>query len=410
MAFFEISRPAQRRARIAATLPDHHPAVYDHIATFIDRIPDPAVLSAEERIASIKALHRLATRLAAALTALAASADDAGDARVLRAGTTGTMLAAATGQSPAAGSAIVATAQALRRMPEVRGAYAAGTIGTSHVMALTRAADHIDGFAEMEATLVAIAAQVDATELRTITANVIARQTGPESIDERHRRMRDKRGLRLSETPNGMFRVDGWLDGVEGRRLRDTLVGFTDPRTPADARTAIQRRADALADVVAAANANTRPLGVSGLSILVDIDDLDEGIRATLDDGHPLGPATFDLVTCATTAAIVFGRTHADTFVPTALGRAARRASRWQWAPLIARDRGCIRCGRSPRLCQAHHIRHWRHGGLTDLSNLALLCDRCHADLHHGHYTIAMDGHGIPHITPSRSPPAAVAP
>ncbi|MBK9434533.1 MAG: HNH endonuclease [Micrococcales bacterium] len=40
----------------------------------------------------------------------------------------------------------------------------------------------------------------------------------------------------------------------------------------------------------------------------------------------------------------------------------------------IARDRGCIRCGRSPRYCQAHHIVHWKNGGLTDLSNLVLMC------------------------------------
>jgi 5-methylcytosine-specific restriction endonuclease McrA len=70
-----------------------------------------------------------------------------------------------------------------------------------------------------------------------------------------------------------------------------------------------------------------------------------------------------------------------------------------QWAALIARDRGCIRCGRSPRHCHAHHIIHWKDGGRTDLQNLALLCSRCHNDLHHGHYTITMNTHTIPVIT-----------
>ncbi len=406
MAFFEISRSAQRRARIAASLPTEHPDVYDRISELIDDIPDPSLLSAEERIASMRALHRLSTRLNAAQTDLAAHADAAGDSRVLRAGTTGIMIAAATGQTPAAGSAIVATAQALQRMPAVHDAYSVGTIGTAHVVALTRAANHLEDFTALETTLVEIASHVDAAELRTIANSLISQQRGPASIDAEHLRLREKRGLSLSETPGGMFRIDGWLDPVEGRRLRDTLAVFTDPRTPNDHRTAIQRRADALTDLVAAANANSRPLGVSGLSILVDVDEIDDGTRATLDDGHPIGPATFDLLTCATTAAVVFGRKHGDTFVPIALGRAARRATRWQWAALIARDRGCIRCGRSPRFCQAHHILHWRHGGLTDVSNLVLLCDRCHADLHHGHYTITVDAHDIPHITPSRSPPA----
>jgi hypothetical protein len=176
-----------------------------------------------------------------------------------------------------------------------------------------------------------------------------------------------------------------------------------------DTRTPTQARADALADLLAAARANTRPLGVSGLSILVDVEALPGGIGSALDDGQPLGPATFDLWSCAAACAVIFGVKRNDTFVPLAMGRASRRATRWQWVALIARDHGCIRCGRSPRFCEAHHILHWRHGGLTDLSNLALLCNRCHHDLHDLHdglYTITLDSHGIPVITSTRAPPS----
>ena len=93
------------------------------------------------------------------------------------------------------------------------------------------------------------------------------------------------------------------------------------------------------------------------------------------------------------------------TFEPLALGRTRRRASAAQWAALVARDRGCIRYGRAPRYCQAHHIHHWKNGGRTDLSNLALSCSRCHHDLHIGRYTITMDTHTIPVITHTRGPP-----
>jgi hypothetical protein len=202
-----------------------------------------------------------------------------------------------------------------------------------------------------------------------------------------------------------MFRLDGWLDGLEGRRLRDALAAFTDRPGRGDTRTAAQARADALADIITAANANTRPLGVSGLSVLVDLEHLPDGHGATLDDGQLLGPATFDLLSCATACAVIFGVRRDNVFVPLALGRSLRRANRWQWAALIARDRGCIRCGRSPRYCQAHHIVHWKNGGLTDLSNLVLMCSRCHHDLHHGHYTITMTSHGVPTITTTRGPP-----
>ncbi|MCU0278748.1 MAG: HNH endonuclease, partial [Candidatus Nanopelagicales bacterium] len=90
-----------------------------------------------------------------------------------------------------------------------------------------------------------------------------------------------------------------------------------------------------------------------------------------------------------------------------ALGRGKRGASAAQWTALTARDRGCIRCGKAPRYCHAHHIHHWRHGGVTDLENLVLLCSRCHHDLHFGTYTITIS-HGIPEITPTtRAPPQA---
>ena len=60
-----------------------------------------------------------------------------------------------------------------------------------------------------------------------------------------------------------------------------------------------------------------------------------------------------------------------NVFVPLALARGRRGASHAQWQALVARDRGCIRCGRTPRFCEAHHVHHWRHGGTTDITNLA---------------------------------------
>ena len=103
---------------------------------------------------------------------------------------------------------------------------------------------------------------------------------------------------------------------------------------------------------------------------------------------------------------MILGTRRDKSFVPLALARGKRTANHDQWRALTARDRGCIRCGKAPRYCQAHHIHHWRHGGTTDLANLVLLCSRCHHDLHHGHYTITKT-HGIPHITTTgtRAPP-----
>ena len=404
MSALEVSRPARRRAAIRESLPTDHPAVLDDIATLVDSLPDPLDLGEDDLVGSLQVTARLRNRLDAYLTALAGTADAQHVSTSLRAGTTGVMIAAATGTNPAVGSAIVGTARALRTLPHVTDAFAAGTINSLHVHALREAAGRITDFAALEHALVQVAESVEPAELRRLLSVLII-QDHPESPDTDHQCQRDKRGLSLSETANGMFRLDGWLDGLEGRRLRDALAAFTDRRSSGDTRTATQARADALADIITAANANTRPLGVSGLSVLVDIEDLPDGVGATLDDGQLLGPATFDLLSCATACAVIFGVKRDDTFVPLALGRSLRRASRWQWAALIARDRGCIRCGRSPRYCEAHHIVHWKDGGLTDLSNLVLMCSRCHHDLHNGHYTVTITSHGVPTITSTRGPP-----
>ena len=404
MAVLEVSRPARRRAAIRESLPTDHPAVLDEIAALVDSLPDPLDLGEDDLVGSLQVTARLRNQLDAYLTALAGTADAQHVSTSLRAGTTGVMIAAATGTNPAVGSAIVGTARALRTLPRVTDAFAAGTINSLHVHALREAAGRITDFAALEHALVQVAESVEPAELRRLLS-VLVIQDHPESPDTDHQCQRDKRGLSLSETANGMFRLDGWLDGLEGRRLRDALAAFTDRRSRGDTRTATQARADALADIITAANANTRPLGVSGLSVLVDIEDLPDGVGATLDDGQLLGPATFDLLSCATACAVIFGVKRDDTFVPLALGRSLRRASRWQWAALIARDRGCIRCGRSPRYCEAHHIVHWKDGGLTDLSNLVLMCSRCHHDLHNGHYTVTITSHGVPTITSTRGPP-----
>jgi hypothetical protein len=68
-----------------------------------------------------------------------------------------------------------------------------------------------------------------------------------------------------------------------------------------------------------------------------------------------------------------------------AVGRTRRLATRAQRLALLRRDGGCARPGctetRIERL-HAHHLRHWLHGGRTDLTNLVLLCDSCHGLSH----------------------------
>jgi hypothetical protein len=100
--------------------------------------------------------------------------------------------------------------------------------------------------------------------------------------------------------------------------------------------------------------------------------------RAALEGGPALSPAQARRLACD--AAVTTIVTHGGQVL--AQGRARRFATRAQRRALLMRDGGCAVPGceevRIERL-HAHHLRHWLHGGRTDVSNLVLLCD-----VHHG--------------------------
>jgi hypothetical protein len=78
------------------------------------------------------------------------------------------------------------------------------------------------------------------------------------------------------------------------------------------------------------------------------------------------------------------------------VGRATRVVSAAQRTALAVRDGGCRSpgCDRPPAWCEAHHLRHWLHGGATDLGNLVLLCRAHHRAVHEG-------GHHLHRLQPA---------
>jgi hypothetical protein len=71
---------------------------------------------------------------------------------------------------------------------------------------------------------------------------------------------------------------------------------------------------------------------------------------------------------------------------PLEVGRATRVVAPAQHTALTVRDGGCRfpGCDRPVAWCDAHHLRHWLHGGPTDLGNLVLLCRAHHHAVHEG--------------------------
>jgi hypothetical protein len=98
---------------------------------------------------------------------------------------------------------------------------------------------------------------------------------------------------------------------------------------------------------------------------------------------------------------------------PLEIGRTSRVVSAAQRAALVVRDGGCAvaGCDRPPAWCEAHHLRHWLHGGPTNLDNLALVCRTHHRAVHEGGWRLARDPDGRlaaspPHRRPQHAPAA----
>ena len=87
---------------------------------------------------------------------------------------------------------------------------------------------------------------------------------------------------------------------------------------------------------------------------------------------------------------------------PLEVGRTSRVVSAAQRAALAVRDGGCVfpGCTRPLAWCEAHHLRHWLHGGPTDLANLALLCRAHHRAVHEGGWRLTRDPDGRLTATP----------
>jgi hypothetical protein len=130
------------------------------------------------------------------------------------------------------------------------------------------------------------------------------------------------------------------------------------------------------------------------LVVHVDADALssDARGRSELEDGPVISPETARRLGCD---AEVVARIERDG-LPVSVGRRKRTVPPGLRRLLEARDgHTCCfpGCERHRRL-QAHHRRHWAHGGETSLANLVLLCPHHHRLVHEGGYTVEDDPAG----------------
>lgn len=384
----------------------------------------PAVsLTDAELTERLLALTEAIDRLTALRRAVAGAWDHrmvwAGDAA--RSGTA--WLAHNTELSRPRAAAELRVARRLRTMPHLARASETGELGAEKVTALSHAVDRDpDGrlaelFAQHEAQLVRDARTLTVDQTRTAVRywRSCASDTAA-TFDARAQH--EARSLRLIPAFDGMVDVAGRLDAVAAAILDNRLNQVMEcnrraaQAAPADGesgRTATQRRADALVQLVTAAPATTddathpddsnesaRPLPLLVIDVPLETLEGRSGEPATLPDGTPVPFETLSRLACqAGIAAIITraGRLTVD------LGRTSYTPNRGQRRALTRRDRHCIfpGCDAPPAWCDAHHLWPWEKGGPTALWNLSLVCRFHHHLVHEGGFRLLADRSGTIH-------------
>ncbi|MGW5106762.1 DUF222 domain-containing protein [Nocardia sp. NPDC004123] len=336
-------------------------------------------------------------------------------------------------------------------LAETAEAFEAGDISRDHVRNIIDVMNHLptdipaETRAEAEDILVGHSRVGWPDDLPKIGRDILARiDPDGKVVSDADRRRR--RGLILGRPGvDGMSWIEGWitpelralLDAVFAKLARPGRCNIDDADSVAatvkvvdstvleaaarrDRRDAGQRTHDALfallqPGVDPAKLGSHRGLPVQAI-VTISLNDLERGagVATTASGGHVSINEALKMAEGTRPVLVVLD---ADG-LPLYLGRCQRLATPAQRLALIARDKGCTRpgCDAPASMCAVHHITDWAKGGPTDLTNLTLVCDHCHAlvnDSAEGWKTVVM-GKDSPYrgrtgwIAPKRLDPTGI--
>ncbi len=291
----------------------------------------------------------------------------------------------------------VRTAQALRTLPEISGAFADGRLSYSKVRALTRVAHVHDEDLLLAYALQATAAQVEerCRQIRNVT---------PESVNDARRAWAQRFLTIWRNEANGTLRITVEVpieDGELIARAIDCAVAAgevttgVEPQGNNDSKGATWRaqQADALLAIAktyldggdAGGNGST----ADHYQVVVHVDE--KSLRGGMGQAD-LPIDTVKRLTCDGSLVTVLEDDHGR---PLDVGRKQRTVPTPLKRALYSRDRGCTFPGcERKRYLDAHHLKHWAEGGDTSLENLTLLCTHHHRCLHEGGFHIAREADG----------------
>jgi hypothetical protein len=332
-------------------------------------------------------------------------------------------------------------------LPGTGRALAAGELSFTHAAVLAHGTQDLPAPTVMDAepVLVDAAGRLDPPRLRRLVAH-LHQVADPDGASKQAQRQHQRRGVWVSPTFEGMVAIDGLLETEAGETLLAALEPLARPTTADDDRSGAQRRADALTELARRALEGGRLPQTGGVrpqvTVTIELASLLGQAGLPGAEGSWAGPLpaeTARRLVCdaALTRAVATRRQGHDgdgdagglagrlraaiDLLPPALGgtpserlelgRTTRVVSAAQRTALAVRDGGCVfpGCDRPLAWCDAHHLRHWLHGGATDLANLVLLCRAHHRAVHEGGWRLHRHTNGELTATPlhRRQPVAA---
>jgi hypothetical protein len=205
----------------------------------------------------------------------------------------------------------------------------------------------------------------------------------------------EERWLRFSDQENGSVAISGQLDSIGAAAVRTMLEPLSGRMGEGDKRCYEQRLADGLVEAATLVLDGGRLPHVASqrphLQVTTTLETLcgkPGAPAAEMEFSEPISSKTVQRLACdSSISRVIFG----PGSVVIDAGRARRVVSGATRRALNARDHYCQwpGCERPATWSAAHHLVHWVEGGLTDLSNLILLCHRHHWAVHEGGWKLA---------------------
>jgi hypothetical protein len=291
----------------------------------------------------------------------------------------------------ASASEQVQVARQMDCLPQTEAAFSQGSISYRHAALIARTADQLgDKFdTQAETILVTAAKELDPWRLRRATL-FLRHCLEPDGVLADANEAHERRFLYLSQTYDGIFRLDGQLDADGGAALQTVLDSLMGPPAADDNRSAPQRRADAMVDLARRQLDGGRLPEVGGqkphLMVTVDMATLAKAPgspAAELEWAQPIPAETARRLACDCSITPILRGAESHQIEA---GRITRVISSAKRRALVARDKGCRieGCDRPPAWTDGHHLKHWANGGTHELGNLVLMCRRHHYRVHEG--------------------------